>query len=211
MKFHTLLGGSLLVLFLERGAAFSQNHVSHPSLSVSVKLPTGLARLLAEGSVDDPKGEMSCYVVLYGMPGFQNAQAQGACYEAQTACLRLGLFQQFLTPEKNTEFKQLYPGTSFQQEDLEEAIQLSIKEVKLKLIGCAVATAASIITDSVVDQAGFVSPVEMAQHHNSSPPSDLQLSSPPVSREELAEPSSLDPLPEESSGEQDGPSQPIKL
>ena len=167
----------------------------HPSFSPSIQIPQGLSSTIFYGG-DKELERINCYTVLYNMPGYQNAQAQGACYEAQTACLRLGLLQQFLQKQKRNQFTQLYPGGSFSEKELKEHLRTTVVNAKVKLLGCVLAAAASLVEDSVIDQAGFVPP-----DANKSQKAEEFISAPLISVETgsstSSSDSSLEPLPQE--------------
>lgn len=203
---YSFLYMSFVCMYFIEAPAFSQYSTAHPSYSPSIQIPDGLGATVFSGGGGDPKKKINCYTVLYEMPGYQNAQAQGACYEAQTACVRLGLIQQFLQQEKKTQFSQLYPGGEFSQAELKSHVDSTLVDVKIKLMGCVLAASASIVTDSVIDQAGFVPPAEDKQDAafaiiTSAPLDAASFSSPKPSQESLPQASgsssesSLNPLP----------------
>lgn len=129
------------------------------SVGPSIKLPSGLVYSVFGGNAqENPGNVLNCYLVMNSVIGYANAQAQGSCYEAQTACIRLGLLQQFMDVGKNATLQDRYPGTTFDKKQLQALFKTSYVDAKLKLMGCAVAAAASLIADSLVDQAGFEPP-----------------------------------------------------
>jgi hypothetical protein len=204
MNRYSFLCMTFMWLFFMKAPACAQlSNNTHPSFSPSVHIPPGLANTVFSGSSDNAKQEVNCYTILYDTPGYQNAQAQGACYEAQTACVRLGLIQQFLQPQKTAHFSQLYPGGAFSKAELTKHLQATITDVKVKLLGCVLAAAASIITDSVIDQAGFApSQEEKSQVESMLITSPLDSPSPSASPLPPLPPSesSLQPLPQNSPG-----------
>jgi hypothetical protein len=204
MNRYSFLYMSFLCLCFIKAPAFSQSSNNlHPSFSPSVRVPPGLSNTVFSGGGGNPKQIIDCYTVLYDTPGYQNAQAQGACYEAQTACVRLGLIQQFMQPQKKAQFSQLYPGGSFSEAELKTHVQATLLDVKVKLMGCVLAAAASVTTDSVIDQAGFAPPLEEKLQTESmnvtSPAASPFPGSSPLPPLPLSE-SSLEPLPQEQPG-----------
>lgn len=129
------------------------------SVGPSVKLPSGLYySILGSTGAENPEKILDCYLVLNGLVGYTNAQSQASCFEAQTACIRLGLIQQFMDVHKNMVLQQRFPGTPFDRVQLQSQFKAAYADTKLKLVGCALAAAAGLITDSLIEQAGFLPP-----------------------------------------------------
>jgi hypothetical protein len=155
----SLLLSALCLIVTGNSANSVYDGPAHRSASPSVLLsPAAIASFSGPGSYSNPNGELNCFSLLSQHSAYQDGQINAPCNEAEISCVRYGLTQQFAMNPRD--------GQRVSSKTLQEGLALGLADVKLKLLGCALAIeAATSRSQPTTNQSGFVvSPIAMPSY-----------------------------------------------
>jgi len=154
---------SLLIFLCEANPGFSQADLPssfHKSSSPSVTLPPSDSfDLTGRDDFLSSNGQLDCSSLLHRNWAHQSGQSAALCNEAEASCVRYGLLQQLFMAKKNKEKEQQHYKKRFDWDTLTQGLAASLGDVKLKLLGCAVAIEAMKEgSGSLLEKSGFAPP-----------------------------------------------------